>query len=153
MGPEGPQGPAGATGATGADGAAGATGATGADGSNGATGATGPTGAAGATGATGATGAQGVAGVANYRAGTATISTSSHAVTVTMSSALPNTSYRVQLTLSNGVNFGSSSGWGYLSVSGKTTTQFTITHRDSDGTTANSTPANTSVDWVAFPDN
>jgi hypothetical protein len=87
-----------------------------------------------------------------YRAGTATISTSTHAVTVTMSSALPSTNYRVQLTLSNGVNFTNSSGWGYLSVSGKSTTQFTITHRDSDGSTAGTTPASTTVDWIAFPD-
>ena len=89
----------------------------------------------------------------NYRAGTATISSGSSNVVVTMSSALPNTNYAVQLTFTGTArDFGDGSeNVPLLYVSGKTTTQFTITIRNRDAVEFHPQPhAAVSVDWTAI---
>ena len=65
---------------------------------------------------------------------------------------MANANYNVSLTLTAAPNFGTSSGWGYLQVTNKTTSGFTIVLHDSDGTAKNA-PTSTTVDYIAIPNN
>ena len=89
----------------------------------------------------------------NYRAGTVTLPSGQNTVTVTWTTALPSTNYRVALTFTNTPNFGSSSGWGYVMAGSKTTTQFVIGLKDSDGTTHSAPSGGVVFDWIAIADN
>ena len=112
------------------------------------TGETGPAGPQGATGAQGPAGADGAS--AEWRAGQATIASGSSSVTVTLSSAFSGspTTYRVALSFANAPALGSDAG--YLEVTGKTATAFTIRLETSAGADATAPSGDVQVDWIAL---
>jgi hypothetical protein len=65
---------------------------------------------------------------------------------------MPNTTYRVSLTISSNSNFGTgSNALAYMQVSTKTTNSFVITLRNSKGDTEIA-PSGATVDWVVLSD-
>lgn len=116
-GPAGPVGPQGLRGPSGVDGVQGAAGAAGAKGATGSTGSTGLQGVAGATGPSG---------TANLALGAAPVGLvglgGSTTVTVSLSHAMPDTTYRVEIAHSAVVSLANVT----LAVTAKTTTNVTV---------------------------
>jgi hypothetical protein len=71
---------------------------------------------------------------------------------VTFSSDMPTANYRVAFMITSDIDWGGSSGWGYIFVSSKTASGFTLHLNDDDGGAKNA-PAGVTVDWIALPSN
>ena len=74
--------------------------------------------------------------------------------TVTFSSAMSSANYAAVVQITDNPNFTVSSGWGYLEVTGESTTGFTVDLRTSGGATE-AVPSGQSVtlDWTAILNN
>jgi hypothetical protein len=72
---------------------------------------------------------------------------------VTFSSNMPSANYRVAWVFSSDTDWGGGgASWGYLYVSARTASGFTLILNDNGGN-ANNAPAGTTIDWIALPSN
>ena len=71
---------------------------------------------------------------------------------MTFSSNMPSANYRVAWMITSDTDWGGNAGWGYLFVTSRTASGFTIILNDDGGTPKNA-PAGTTIDWIALPSN
>jgi hypothetical protein len=71
---------------------------------------------------------------------------------VTFSSNMPSANYRVAWMITSDTDWGGNSGFGYLYVTSRTASGFTLILNDDGGTPKNA-PAGTTIDWIALPSN
>jgi len=71
---------------------------------------------------------------------------------VTFSSNMPSANYRVAWMITSDTDWGGNSGFGYLYVTSRTASGFTLILNDNGGNAKNA-PAGTTIDWIALPSN
>ena len=84
-----------------------------------------------------------------YRAGSGTITNGNDAVTITFSTAMPNTNYAVAVTSTNGTGWDNTNNCQYLRVGTKTTTQVTIELRLCSSGNLTATSGDMTFDYIA----